>query len=126
MLPHSGDDILKKYLAGEGVAMVNYGLRVWPIPAVNLQAATAFPQSTVPDRSTHVYRLYLIQDCFLTVEQKKLSLKRLGQIITLLRIYFFHATLTHSYIRLFLQTFSINACLEVICVLNGAWRMQNS
>lgn len=79
MLPHSGDDILKKYLAGEGVAMVNYGLRVWPIPAVNLQAATAFPQSTVPDRSTHVYRLYLIQDCFLTVEEEKLSQRGWGK-----------------------------------------------
>lgn len=43
MLLHSGDDILKKYLGGQGVAMIDYRLHVWPIPAVNLQTATAFP-----------------------------------------------------------------------------------
>lgn len=53
MLLHSGDDILKEYLGGQGVAMVDYRLHIWPIPAVNLQTATAFPQSTVAHKYTH-------------------------------------------------------------------------
>lgn len=57
MLVHSGDDILKEYLGGEGVAMVNYRLHIWPIPAVNLQTAAAFPQSAAAHTCTqsHMY-----------------------------------------------------------------------
>lgn len=34
--------------------MVDYRLHIGPIPAVNLQAAAAFPQSTVPHTNTHM------------------------------------------------------------------------
>lgn len=52
VLLHSGDDVLKEYLGGQGVAMVDYRLHIWPIPAVNLQTATAFPQSAEPHKHT--------------------------------------------------------------------------
>lgn len=54
MLLHSGDDIFKEYLGGQGVAMVDYRLHIWPIPAVNLQTTTAFPQSAVPHKDTSI------------------------------------------------------------------------
>lgn len=53
MLSHGGDDILKKYLGGEGVAMVNYRLHIWTIPTVNFQTAAAFSQSAVPHTHKH-------------------------------------------------------------------------
>lgn len=46
MLLHGGDDILEEYLAGQGVAVVDDRLHIWPIPAVNFKTAAAFPQST--------------------------------------------------------------------------------
>lgn len=54
MLLHSVDDVFKEYFGGQGVAMVDYRLHIWPIPAVNLQTATAFPQSTVPHTHTQM------------------------------------------------------------------------
>lgn len=53
MLVYGADDILKEYLGGEGVAMVDYRLHVSSIPAVNLQTAAAFSQSPVR-RQNHV------------------------------------------------------------------------
>lgn len=55
VLLHGGDNVLKEYLGGQGVAMVDYRLHIWPIPAVNLQTATAFPQSAVPHIHTHIH-----------------------------------------------------------------------
>lgn len=54
VLPHSHDDILEKYLVGEGVAVVNYRLRIWTIPAVDLQTAAAFPQSAASHKMSSV------------------------------------------------------------------------
>lgn len=56
VLLHSRDNILEEYLGGQGVAMVDYRLHIWPIPAVNLQTATAFPQSTVPHTCKHTHK----------------------------------------------------------------------
>ena len=56
MLLHSGDDVLKEYLCGQGVAMVDNRLHIWPIPTVNLQTATASSQSTVPHAWTPTHR----------------------------------------------------------------------
>lgn len=56
VLCHRGDDVFKKYLGGQGVAMVNYGLHVRTVPSVNFQTATAFPQSPVPHIKMHTHR----------------------------------------------------------------------
>lgn len=47
MLLHGGDDLFEEYLIGQGVTVIDHWLHIWSIPAVNLQAAAAFPQSTV-------------------------------------------------------------------------------
>lgn len=59
MLLHSGDDVLEEYLGGQGIAMVDYRLHVWPIPAINLQTATAFPQSAVAHKHTDIRQTHM-------------------------------------------------------------------
>lgn len=63
MLLHSGDDILKEYFGGQGVAMVDYRLHICTIPAVDLQTTTAFPQSAVQHTYMQTQRfLYHLYD----------------------------------------------------------------
>lgn len=63
VLSHSGDDVLKKYLGGEGVAMVNYRLHVGTVPAVDLQTAAAFPQSAGSHTHAHKQRHVHTMSC---------------------------------------------------------------
>jgi len=44
---HGADDVPEEDLGGQGVAVVDDGLRVRPVPAVDLQTAAASPQGAV-------------------------------------------------------------------------------
>lgn len=47
VLLHSGDDLFEEDLSGQGVTVIDHWLHICSVPAVDLQAAAAFPQSTV-------------------------------------------------------------------------------